>query len=317
MIIRHFAAGDEVSQVTVYNAAAKGLPGFKPASVDEVKRRTSAHGFDPSTRFYAEVDGVVSGYATFDPDTGRVSHPWTLPGHPNLAHPLFATVMREMSRRRIERAFAAYRSDWPAVLEYFDDHGFDTTREMINYAQPIGDLPTMFQRPGLNVTLIKGDDLPTLETVGHSHLRLAGRKLTDYFLKNPRFSTDAVFVLRRKEGSIRGFGVMIDDATYAPVENLDPKNPCFRFGAFGTEGLSTKRVNGLFSFLPVDTAETDIVGQDLLWYATSRMETNSFDSLAAQAPSDAPHLVQFYKRYFQEEGRFPILERAVGSASGF
>jgi hypothetical protein len=108
---------------------------------------------------------------------------------------------------------------------------------------------------------------------------------------------------------VKGVGVMIDEPTYADVGKIDPKMPCFRFGAFGTEGQNTKRVNGLFSFLAADDKEAEIVGQDLLWYSTSRLETRSFSQLAAQAPSDAPHLLRFYSRYFQKQASFPIYTR--------
>ena len=40
-------------------------------------------------------------------------------------------------------------------------------------------------------------------------------------------------------------------------------------------------------------------------------------SLAAQVPSDAPHLVAFYESYFQKQGSFPVFEREVGTGSRF
>ena len=91
----------------------------------------------------------------------------------------------------------------------------------------------------------------------------------------------------------------------------------FRFGAFGTEGLPAKRVNGLFSFLAAPGRDATLIGQDLLWYGTSRLETNTFEMLAAQAPSDVPHLLDFYERYFHRQASFPVFERDVEPASRY
>ena len=41
------------------------------------------------------------------------------------------------------------------------------------------------------------------------------------------------------------------------------------------------------------------------------MTEGTVTALAAQCPSDVPHLVGFYTRYFKEQGRFPVLEQAL------
>ena len=87
MTIRTFQPGDEVAQVSIYNEAAGDLPKFKPATLDEVRRRLRDPDFDPATRFYAVADGRPVGYATFQP-SGRVSFPWCRKGHEALAEPL-------------------------------------------------------------------------------------------------------------------------------------------------------------------------------------------------------------------------------------
>src|SRR6266436_7999903 len=78
--IRTFQSGDERTQAALYNAVAFALPGFKPASEDEVKRRTRARGFDPAVRFYAEEGGQVVGYCTLEPGQARISYPWCRKG---------------------------------------------------------------------------------------------------------------------------------------------------------------------------------------------------------------------------------------------
>ena len=97
----------------------------------------------------------------------------------------------------------------------------------------------------------------------------------------------------------------------ADVKKVDPLAPCFRLGAFGTEGLSTKRVNGMFSFLVAKPEQAIPAGLALLAEASQEMTEGTVSAIAAQCPSDAPHLLAFYTRYFKEQGRFPVLERPL------
>jgi hypothetical protein len=311
MIIRSCRQVDAEHEAAVYNAAAAKLPGFRPLSADEVRRGANGRP-EPGTRFYAEDAGQVVGYATFDP-TGRVHYPWCLPGYERLAHMLLVAVLRDLAGRQVQRTTAACRADCPDHVEFFEDHGFEKVRDVVTFTQSLGELPTMFQRPGLNVALVQPDDLPAIEAMCPNLLRLRGKTLADYLLRNPSLPADAVYVLRKKDGTPQGVGILIDNEAYPGVETLDPKAPNYWFGAFGTEGLPAKRVNGLFSVLTPPGKDALLVGQDLLWYGTSRMESNTFDWLAAQVPSDAPHLLTFYERYFQKRGSFQVFERVVGA----
>ena len=90
--------------------------------------------------------------------------------------------------------------------------------------------------------------------------------------------------------------------------------PCFRLGAFGTEGMQTKRLNGLFSFLTRSDRDTMPLGLDLLGQAAFRLRQTEVSHLAAQVPSDAPQLLRFYQRLFRRQGSFPILERTLTDA---
>jgi hypothetical protein len=315
MIIRNCLASDAEHEARIYNSAASHLPGFVPITVEEVRRSLNGHGVEPAVRIFAEHDGRPVGYCMFEP-TGRIHFPWCLSGHEGIGHALFATAARAMAERRVTRAYATCRADWKAQIEFFEDHEFDRVRDMVNFAQSIGDLPTMFQRPGLNVSIVRPADVWEIERLAPNLLRIHGNALAEYFLNNRFLPTDAVYILRR-DGVPRGVGLLVDDESFASVESLDPLAPVFRFGAFGTEGLPSKRVNGLFSFLAAPGKDALHIGQDLLWYGTSRMESNTFDMLAAQVPSDAPHLLGFYERYFQRQGSFPIFEREVGTGSRF
>ena len=316
MLIRNCLPTDAEHEATVYNTAASRLPGFRPVTPDQVRRAVTARTTDPTTRFCAEEGGRLVGYASFEP-TGRVNYPWCLPGHERMAHQLFGAVLRALADRKVTRVFAACRADWADQVEFFEDHGFVKARDMVNFTQSIADLPTMFQRPGLNITLARPEDVPAIEGLVPGFLHVRGAALADYLLQNPAFPADAVYVLRRKDRSVQGVGILVDDASYASVDSVDPRLPTYWSGAFGAEGLSSKRVNGLFSFLAAPGKDAVLIGQDLLWYGTSRMETNTFEFLAAQVPSDVPHLIGFYERYFEKQGSFPVFERDVGSLSRF
>src|SRR5690348_15345284 len=98
MTIRTFAAGDDAAQVSIYNEAAGSLPKFKPATLDEIRRRCRAADFDPTTRLFALADGRPVGYATFLAN-GRVSYPWCRKGHEARAEPLFEAVLAAMKQR--------------------------------------------------------------------------------------------------------------------------------------------------------------------------------------------------------------------------
>jgi hypothetical protein len=94
---------------------------------------------------------------------------------------------------------------------------------------------------------------------------------------------------------------------YADPTKIDAAMPCFRLGAFGTEAQRHKRVNGLYS----GVFASEAAGVALLGEAVRRLQSTGLSHVAAQAPSDQPHLVAFYDRHFQRQGAFPILTRAL------
>lgn len=312
MIIRTFQAGDEVIQAGLFNVAAHALPGFKPASAEEVKRRTRSRTFDPTARFYAEVNGEVVGYCTLEPEQGRISYPWCKKEHEDAGPLLFDAALQSARQRGLNKLFAAYRRDWDKVLNFFADQGFITAREMLNYwADPV-DLPTIANRARLPINRLQREDIPALAEIGKGVIRLPADQLESYIFANPYFPAEAFLVLRERDGITPlavAFG--LEMGTYADVKKIDPLAPCFRLGAFGTEGLNTKRVNGLFSFVVADPANALTAGLALLNEVSEEMTEGTVTALAAQCPSDAPHLVGFYSRYFREHGRFPVLEKQL------
>jgi hypothetical protein len=309
--IRTFQPGDEVTQAALFNVAAYALPGFKPATADDVKKRTRGRGFDPTARFYAEEGGQVVGYCTLEPEQGRISHPWCKKGFEATAGPLFDAAIQSARDRGLTKLFAAYRRDWQPVLQFLTDRGFAVTREVINYwADPV-DLPTLVNRSKLPINRLRREDVPALAAMGRGFIRIPDERLENYIFANPYFPAEAFLVLRSADETPLAVGVGLESSTYADVKRVDPLAPCFRLGAFGTEGYNTKRVNGLFSFLVANPQQALTAGLALLSEASQEMTDGTVSALAAQCPSDAPHLVGFYTRYFKEQGRFPMLEKTL------
>lgn len=311
MKIRTFQPGDEVTQAALFNVAAYPLPGFKPATTEDVRKRTRGRGFDPISRFYAEEGGQVVGYCALEPEQGRISHPWCKKGFEAAAGPLFDAAVQFGRERGLKRLFAAYRGDWQPVLQFLTDRGFTVVREVINYwADPV-DLPTFVNRSKLPINRLRRTDVPAVAAMGRGVIRLPEDQLENYLFANPYFPAEAFLVLRTADDTPLAVGIGLESSTYADVKRIDPLAPCFRLGAFGTEGYNTKRVNGLFSFLVAAPQQALTAGLALLSEASQEMTDGTVTALAAQCPSDAPHLIGFYARYFKEQGRFPMLEKEL------
>jgi hypothetical protein len=312
MDIRNYHPGDDSIQAAIYNEAAGSLPKFKAATEGDVNRRTKAPGFDPGTRFYV-VDGKqVVGYANFHPN-GRVGYPWCRKGHEAAAESLFDAVLKAMKNRKIPLAFAAYRHDWPGPKEFFTHHGFRVAREMVNFVVDQVELPTRTGKLSNPLSPLTRDDIPAIFALAPNVFRVESPEaLGQHLLQNPYFKSESVFVLRSRANSVPlAAGIVIDNSAYADPKQVDPAMPCYRLGAFGSEGMQTKRINGLFSFVCASERDVNPLALDLMHHATVRLEDSEAASLAAQVPSDAPHLLQFYQRYFRRQASFPVYERVL------
>ena len=312
MKIRTFMPGDDAAQVGIYNEAAAALPKFKAATLDEIRRRRHAADFDPTTRFYAEVNGLVVGYATFQVN-GRVSYPWTRQGHEATAVPLFEAVLQAMKARGMTSAFAAYRADWTKQHDFFVQLGFPIAREFVNYVMDLAELPTPAARPSNAFSPLVPEDLPAILKMAPNLLRVqTAEQLEQHLFDSPYFSAKDAFVLRSKsDGAALAVGLVVANPGYANPKQIDAAMPCFRLGAFGTEGLTHKRINGLFSFLADLSRDVNPLALDLLGHASIHLDATDVETIAAQAPSDVAPLQRFYKQYFRRQGSFPIYERML------
>lgn len=312
MSIRTFQPGDDGAQVAIYNEAAADLPKFKPASLDEVRRRCAAPDFDPTTRLYAIENGRPVGYATFA-ISGRVGVPWCRRGCEQHAAPLFAATLDAMRQRGLTHAWAAYRADWSPVAAFLTQHGFATHRQMLNYVLDLVELPTPSGRGGMVTSGITPADLPALLALVPGFLRAeTPQELEAALLRNPYFPAESVYALRdRTTNQPLAVATLVHDPAYADPKAIDPNMPCFRLGAWGTEGLTHKRINGVFSVLVADTREANRLALDLLATAARCLDETDLGTLAAQVSSDQAHLVRFYRQYFRAQGSFPLHERAL------
>jgi hypothetical protein len=312
MTIRAFQSGDEDAQVSIYNEAAGALPKFKPATLDEVRRRCQAPDFDPRTRCIATENEQPVGYASFHAN-GRISYPWCRKGFENLAERLFGAVLQAMRERGMKKACAAYRGDWTAQRDFFLGHGFHQAREMVNYWLDPADTPTPALRRSFPITAAREGDVSAIFDLARPAFRVSTpAELAQHLFHNTHFPPTAIFVARDKIGStILGASVLVSAPGFADVRQVDASMPCFRLGAFGTEAMQTKRINGLFSLVAKEGNEFNQVATDLLSHAATRVETADVPAFAAQVASDVPHLLRFYQHYFRRQGSFPVYERTL------
>jgi hypothetical protein len=312
MLIRTFAAGDDMARVGIYNEAAADLPKFKPATIDEIRRRSRPPEFDPATFFVAVEGNRPVGYASFHAN-GRVSYPWTRRGFEAAAGPLFDRVVSAMTERGMTKAFAAYRADWMALRDFFLARGFVATREVVNYVMDLAEVPTPAARVSSAFGPLTPDDLPFVLALAPRLFRSrTPAELGQHLLQNPHFSAESVFCFRPKTGEPPlAVGIMIDNPAYANPKQVDSSMACFRAGAFGTEGMQVKRMNGLFSIAVGGGRDVNALGLDLLGHATFLLQDSELETLCAQVPSDATELVRFYKQYFRRQGSFPLYEREL------
>jgi L-amino acid N-acyltransferase YncA len=305
MIIRPYQPGDEAAQVAIYNASAAALPGFKPASEEEVERRYRTGDADPTAKFYAVEGGEVVGYAVFNPN-GRISYPWCRSGAEDVQPPLLDAMLAAMRERGLDEAWTAYRGDWRPVLDFFQTHGFEPVRTVINYVAPLAGLPRSPIPEGQTIRALESRDLPQVVELGQGLFGATDlRVLESSFFANPYFDASACYALTPEMDAdqILGAALVVSHHGYADPTKIDASMPCFRLGALGTEWQRHKRVNGLFSCVFAHEAD----GVTLLAEAVRRLENEGLSHIAAQAPSDQPAQIALYDRYFQRQGSFPIL----------
>jgi hypothetical protein len=184
---------------------------------------------------------------------------------------------------------------------------------MVGFVQEIMELPTMMNRRASAIEKLKPEDVSDVRAMVPDLWRgMSTADLEKHWLRNPHLPSESFFVIRGKaDGKLAAVGVLVDNPAFADPLNLDANQPCFRLGAFGTEGLQHKRVNGLFSFVCPPNAQVSVYGLDLIGYAVMRLDGTNTEALAAQVPSDVPHLLKFYQQHFRYQGKFPVFERTL------
>ena len=190
------------------------------------------------------------GYAVFC-ESGRISYPWCLPGAEDVREPLLDAVLLEMNRRGMPEAWATYRADWSAVLEFLRVHGFVEKRQMINYLADVSRLPDRAELPEDRVIepIGRGDVFHLAALAPTLFSSIEPRSLEAFFWENPYYDfSESFFALKdRRDGRILGACLLVLSDRFADPSKIDAAMPCFRLGAFGTERERHKRVNGLFS----------------------------------------------------------------------
>jgi hypothetical protein len=311
MILRAFRPGDEAIQTRIYNEAAQSLSNFVPAQAADVMRRVQENDFDPQTRVFACDNDVPVGYIAFQ-QNGRLSYPWCRAGHESARGPLFEAALEAMRRRGIKTAFAAYRGDWKDIGRFFLKRDFRQAREMVNFAVELSDLKLPEPAAPRPMTPLREQDLPAILQLVPGALRAAtADQLQQHLFRNPCFGPESLFMCRQP-GDARqpaAVGIVVEKPNYADPRKVNSDMPCFRLGAFGTEGMTVKRINGLFSLLAPDGPQFASIARDMLSHGVQLLRQAGLATAAAQAASDVPHLIAFHQKYFHRQGSFPVYER--------
>jgi hypothetical protein len=184
---------------------------------------------------------------------------------------------------------------------------------MVNFLLNLTDMPTPGARAGSSVQPMRPDDVPAVLELGEGVIRCrTTQELARHLYDNPYFGGDSTFVIRSRDGGPPvAASVLVADPAFADVQAVDAAMPCFRLGAFGTEGMQWKRLNGLLSFVARPGPDVNPLGLELLAHAAGRLSTTELNTLAAQVPSDAPHLLRFYDQLWRRQGAFPVFELAL------
>jgi hypothetical protein len=224
--------------------------------------------------------------------------------------------LQALKGRGIRKVFTAYRGDWLKISDFFKKEGFVHVRDMVNFILAFENMPTPPARLSTLVLPAQAADLPKIFALAPQVFRVpdAAGLMTELW-DNPLVAApDSLFVMRnRTDGSPVAAGIFITNSTYTDPRLVDSQMPCFRLGAFGTEGMTTKRIKGLFSFVARLDQYLVGLGMDLLAYAALRLsEEDDISCFAAQVASDVPPLLSFYQRHFERQGSFPVLERELG-----
>ncbi len=312
MNIRQFHPGDEAEQLRIYNTAAAGQIKFKPAAIVDLQRRTQAKDFDPANprirrrerrrRRLLHLASQRPCRLSVVPAGLRIgSGPSIRPHaagdeaarHPPGLHCIpqgLADHHRFFSNKTV--------SSWPA--------------RVINYLLPFENMPTPSARVSNTITAATVEDAAGIFALDPSVFRVGSADaLRDALWNNPYFTPASLFVMRQRgDGSPLAAGIFITKADYADPRAVDTSMPCFRLGAFGTEGMTTKRIKGLFSFVTKPDRSVFSVGMDLLSYASNMLtDDDEIGCYAAQAASDAMALNAFYKQTFERQGSFWVFEK--------
>jgi hypothetical protein len=312
--IRNYRPGDEAAQASIYNAATGSLPGCKPATVDDLRRRSQAPDFDSGLWFYAEDGGQIVGYCSAQAN-GRIGFPWCRPGSERFAEPLFSATLESLRARRLGRAYAAYAASWTTQADFFLAQKFIRAREIVNFVQDLTNLPTLLLQTHAGVSPLEPADIPAIMAMAPElwRDRTAADLRKDWF-ENPQVPSDSLFAVRsRVDRQPIAVGRLIENPNYADPTKVDATQPCFRLGAFGTEGLTHKPINGLFSLVLPRSRNAMAGALDLLAHAAARHDSTTTRTLAAQASSDTPHLLTFYQSHFQRQASFPVFERVLST----
>jgi len=172
-------------------------------------------------------------------------------------------------------------------------------------------MPTPSARLGSSVTQATEADIAGIYALDPTVFRVANAEALKAALwNNPWFGPESLFVMRNRDGTPAGGRHLHQERRLRRPARRRFLHAVLSPGRFGTEGMTTKRIKGLFSFVTSRDRNIFTTGMDLLSYASHLLrDDDDIGCYAAQVASDATALHSFYQRNFERQGSFPVYER--------
>ena len=310
MLIRTYQPGDEQAQARIYNAAAGSLPAFKPASPEEIARRYQGDDADPGIAVLRR--GRWRGRGLCGVLRER-AHQLSLVPARGGGGARAAAASRPRSRwtaAAMPEAWAAYRADWSAVLDFLRGHGFVEKRQMINYLADVSRMPgpPRSARGSGHRAARTRRGLPARGAGPEAVLRRSSRVRSRRSSGRIRITTSPRASSRSRsaaDGRVLGGLPAGDERPVRRPEQdrrrhalLPPRR--LRHRARATQA----RQRAVLLRRSPTSPKASCCSRHPIGGVHAQA---GLTHVAAQAPSDAVALCAFYDRIFQRQGAFPIL----------
>ncbi len=311
--IRSFTTGDDAARVGIFNEAAAGLPKFKPATLDEIRRRTHGRDFDPADAVLRRGQRAAAGIRYVSDQRARFASPGAAraanasPNRCSSASSGDEDSWSQAHLRRLSRRLDGQTtSSWPMAS------ATRTTWSTSYWTWPTCRRLRPATAPGISAADARMTYPPWLPLCRTRWALPIWRPWNATSCTTRTFHPMPPSSLRGKtEGQLAAAGILIVNPAYA-----DPTQVDCGHAVFPARGVRHRRNDDEAHQWPVQFPDA---GRPRCQPARPRPARlcladagdTDVSTVAAQVSSAVPHLLRFYERYFRKQGSFPIFEREL------